>query len=61
MTFQREVDLSVVSIPTMYSEGPGFKCRPRGRISSLIVLMMEAARTSETLVNFYHTTRRYNP
>jgi hypothetical protein len=22
---------------------------------------MEAARTSETLVNFYHTTRRYNP
>jgi hypothetical protein len=27
----------------------------------LIVLMMEAARTSETLVNFYQTTRRYNP
>jgi hypothetical protein len=25
------------------------------------VLMMEAARTSETLVNFYQTTRRYNP
>jgi hypothetical protein len=23
--------------------------------------MMEAARTSETLVNFYWTTRRYNP
>jgi hypothetical protein len=23
--------------------------------------MMEAARTSETLANFYHTTRRYNP
>jgi hypothetical protein len=22
--------------------------------------MMEAASTSETLVNFYHTTRRYN-
>jgi hypothetical protein len=24
-------------------------------------LMMEASRTSETLVNFYQTTRRYNP
>jgi hypothetical protein len=23
--------------------------------------MMEAASTSETLVNFYQTTRRYNP
>jgi hypothetical protein len=23
--------------------------------------MMEAARASETLVNFYQTTRRYNP
>jgi hypothetical protein len=23
--------------------------------------MMEAAKTSETLVNFYQTTRRYNP
>jgi hypothetical protein len=27
----------------------------------LIALMMEAARTSETLVNSYQTTRRYNP
>jgi hypothetical protein len=27
----------------------------------LIALMMEAARTSETLVNFYQTRRRYNP
>jgi hypothetical protein len=26
-----------------------------------IALMMEAARTSETLVNFYQTTRFYNP
>jgi hypothetical protein len=26
-----------------------------------LTLMMEAARTSETLVNFYQTTRRYNP
>jgi hypothetical protein len=27
----------------------------------LIALMIEAARTSETLVNFYQTTWRYNP
>jgi hypothetical protein len=27
----------------------------------MIALMMEAARSSETLVNFYHITRRYNP
>jgi hypothetical protein len=26
-----------------------------------IALMMKAARSSETLVNFYQTTRRYNP
>jgi hypothetical protein len=26
-----------------------------------ITLMMEAARTSETLVNFYQTTRHYDP
>jgi hypothetical protein len=26
-----------------------------------IALMMEAARTSETLVNFYQTTQRYIP
>jgi hypothetical protein len=28
---------------------------------SFIALMKEAARTYETLVNFYQTTRRYNP
>jgi hypothetical protein len=27
----------------------------------MIALVMETARTSETLVNFYQTTRRYNP
>jgi hypothetical protein len=26
-----------------------------------VALMMEVASTSETLVNFYQTTRRYNP
>jgi hypothetical protein len=29
--------------------------------SIIIVLMMEAASTSETSVNFFQTTRRYNP
>jgi hypothetical protein len=29
--------------------------------ASIIRMMMEAARTSETSVNFYQTTRRYNP
>jgi hypothetical protein len=27
----------------------------------MMALMMEAARISETLVNFYQTTRRYSP
>jgi hypothetical protein len=27
----------------------------------MIALMREAAKTSETLVKFYQTTRRYNP
>jgi hypothetical protein len=30
-------------------------------IRAIIALIMEAARTSETLVNFYQTTRRYSP
>jgi hypothetical protein len=33
---------------------------PRSLVRA-IALMMEAARSSETLVNFYKTTRRYNP
>jgi hypothetical protein len=32
-----------------------------GCLLGRIALMMEAARTFETLVNFYQTTRRYNP
>jgi hypothetical protein len=31
------------------------------RTAYIISAMMEAARTSETLVNFYQTTWRYNP
>jgi hypothetical protein len=27
----------------------------------VVALMMEAARTSETVINFYQTKRRYNP
>jgi hypothetical protein len=30
-------------------------------IRAIIDLMMEAARTYETTVNFYQTTRHYNP
>jgi hypothetical protein len=30
-------------------------------IRAMSALMMEVARTSETLVNFYQTTRCYNP
>jgi hypothetical protein len=30
-------------------------------VYQLFALMMDAARTSETLVNFYQTTQRYNP
>jgi hypothetical protein len=35
--------------------------RAMSKCHLLIALMMEAARTSETLVNFYQTTRHYNP
>jgi hypothetical protein len=34
---------------------------PKTGRRSLIALMMEAASASETLINFYQTTRRYNP
>jgi hypothetical protein len=35
--------------------------RFRGHCCLHHALMMHVARTSETLVNFYQTTRRYNP
>jgi hypothetical protein len=41
------------------ADGVSWVVAPRSLL--LIVLMMEAARSSETLVNFYQTTRRYNP
>jgi hypothetical protein len=34
---------------------------PCSLVDIIRALMMEAARTSEKLVNFYQTTRRYNP
>jgi hypothetical protein len=34
---------------------------PCSLVEVMIALMTEAARTSETMVNFYQTTRRYNP
>jgi hypothetical protein len=34
---------------------------PCSLVEVRFALMMGAARTSETLVNFYQTTRRYNP
>jgi hypothetical protein len=36
-------------------------CSQALAVAIIIALMMEAARASETLVNFYQTTRRYNP
>jgi hypothetical protein len=36
-------------------------CTDFPRKASLIVLLMEAVQTSETLVNLYQSTRRYNP
>jgi hypothetical protein len=39
----------------------GVACGTNGGNEKCIALMMEAARTSETLVNVYQTTRRYNP
>jgi hypothetical protein len=47
---------SAVSLVKVYQRFRGPCC-----LHHQIALMMEAARTSETLVNFYQTTRRYSP
>jgi hypothetical protein len=39
----------------------GFEVLTAVSMKMAIALMMEAARTFETLVNFYRTIRRYNP
>jgi hypothetical protein len=36
-------------------------CKGNAATKSITALVMEAASTSETSVNFYQTTRRYNP
>jgi hypothetical protein len=44
------------SLVEVYQRFRGLYCS-----NNIIAVMMEAASTSETLVNFYQTTRRYNP
>jgi hypothetical protein len=49
------------SLVDVYKRFRGSCCLHHQGDGLLIALMMEAARTSETLVNIYQTTRRYNP
>jgi hypothetical protein len=49
------------SLVEIYQRFRGPCCLHYQGDESLIALMMEAAKSSETLVNFYQTTRRYNP
>jgi hypothetical protein len=54
--------VATCSLVEVYQRFRGPCClHNQGAIIRAIALMMEAARTSETLVNFYQTTRRYNP
>jgi hypothetical protein len=45
----------------VYQRLRGHYCLHHPGDELLIALMMKAAKTSETLVNIYQTTRRYNP
>jgi hypothetical protein len=52
---------SFIAIPTFDTSNKALLNYPRNEDGCLIALMLEATRTSETLVNFYQTTRRYSP
>jgi hypothetical protein len=49
------------SLVEVYQRFRGPCCLHHQGDERIIALMMEAAKTSETLVKFYQTTRRYNP
>jgi hypothetical protein len=49
------------SLVEFYQRFRGPSCLHYQGNDLLIALMMEAARTSETLLNFYQTTRSHNP
>jgi hypothetical protein len=53
--------VATCSLVEVYQRFRGPCCLHQEGNDAIIALMMEAARTSETLVNFYQTTRRYNP
>jgi hypothetical protein len=51
----------VTTLTTNQFTQPSLKPLRHNTGASLIALMMEAARTSEMLEDFYQTTRHYNP
>jgi hypothetical protein len=54
-------DIAPCSLVEVYRRFRGAFCLHHQGDESLITLMMEAASTCETSVNFYQTTRRINP